>query len=49
MQRPEVEIERKLTEHIPNFLLELRQGFAFVGRQVHLEVGGDDFCIDLLF
>ena len=42
-------IERKLTEHIQNFLLELGQGFAFVGRQVHLEVGGDDFYIDLLF
>lgn len=32
-----------------SFLLELGQGFAFVGRQVHLEVGGDDFYIDLLF
>jgi hypothetical protein len=31
------------------FLLELGAGFAFVGRQVHLEVGGDDFFIDLLF
>ena len=30
-------------------MLELGQGFAFVGRQVHLEVGGDDFYIDLLF
>lgn len=47
--RWEVEIERKLTEHIQNFLLELGQGFAFVGRQVHLEVGGQDFYIDLLF
>lgn len=49
MPRREVEIERKLTEHIQNFLLELGQGFAFVGRQVHLEVAGDDFYIDLLF
>ena len=49
MPRREVEIERKLTEHIQKFLLELGQGFAFVGRQVHLEVGGDDFYIDLLF
>ena len=31
------------------FLLELGQGVAYVGRQVHLEVGGDDFYIDLLF
>ena len=29
--------------------MELGQGFAFVGRQVHLEVGGDDFYIELLF
>lgn len=49
MPRREVEIEKKLTEHIQQFLLELGQGFAFVGRQVHLEVGGDDFYIDLLF
>ncbi len=49
MPRREVEIERKLTEHIQSFLLELGQGFAFVGRQVHLEVGGQDFYIDLLF
>lgn len=46
MPRREVEIERKLTEHIQSFLLELGQGFAFVGRQVHLEVGGQDFYID---
>lgn len=49
MPRRAVEIERKLTEHIQSFLLELRQGFAFMGRQVHLAVGGDDFYIDLLF
>lgn len=49
MPRREVEIERQLTEHIQKFLLELGQGFAFVGRQVHLEVGGDDYYIDLLF
>ncbi len=49
MPRREIEIEKQLTEHIQNFLLELGQGFAFVGRQVHLEVGGDDFYIDLLF
>ncbi len=49
MPRREVEIERQLTEHIQSFLLELGQGFAFVGRQVHLEVGRNDFYIDLLF
>lgn len=49
MPRREIEIERQLTEHIQSFLLELGQGFSFVGRQVHLEVGGDDFYLDLLF
>lgn len=49
LPRRELELEKKLTEHIQDFLLELGQGFAFVGRQVHLEVGGDDFYIDLLF
>jgi predicted nuclease of restriction endonuclease-like (RecB) superfamily len=47
--RREIDIERSLTKHIEKFLLELGQGFAFVGRQVHLELGGDDFYIDLLF
>lgn len=47
--RREAELERKLVDHIQQFLLELGQGFAFVGRQVHLEVGGSDFYIDLLF
>ncbi|MCX9157798.1 PDDEXK nuclease domain-containing protein [Niveibacterium sp. 24ML] len=45
----EREIEAALVQHITQFLLELGAGFAFVGRQVHLEVGGDDFFIDLLF
>ena len=47
--RRELEIEKKLTEHIQDFLLELGRGFAFVGRQVELEVGGDTFRIDMLF
>jgi predicted nuclease of restriction endonuclease-like (RecB) superfamily len=42
-------IEEQLTQHITKFLLELGQGFAFVGRQYHLKVGGSDFYIDLLF
>lgn len=42
-------IESALVRHISRFLLELGAGFAFVGRQVHIEVGGDDFYIDLLF
>ena len=47
--RRELEIEKKLTEHIQDFLLELGRGFAFVGRQIELEVGGDIFRIDMLF
>jgi predicted nuclease of restriction endonuclease-like (RecB) superfamily len=42
-------IESALVGHMTRFLLELGAGFAFVGRQVHLEVGGEDFFIDLLF
>lgn len=47
--RREAELEQKLIDHIQKFLLELGQGFAFVGRQVHLELGGKDFYLDLLF
>lgn len=42
-------VERALVQHITEFLIELGAGFAYVGRQVHLEVGGRDFYIDLLF
>ena len=45
----EREIEGALVKHVTEFLLELGAGFAFVGRQVLLDVGGDDFFIDLLF
>jgi predicted nuclease of restriction endonuclease-like (RecB) superfamily len=45
----ERELEQKLMDHVQKFLLELGQGFAFVGRQVHLELGDSDFYLDLLF
>ncbi|WP_308389242.1 PDDEXK nuclease domain-containing protein [Acidithiobacillus sp. AMEEHan] len=45
----EREIEHALVKHVTDFLLELGAGFAYVGRQVLLNVGGDDFFIDLLF
>ena len=48
-RRREAEIERSLIEHIEKFLLELGRGFAFVGRQVLLKIGDNDFFIDLLF
>jgi len=47
--RREREVEQALVDHIQHFLLELGAGFAFVGRQVHLEVGDEDFYLDLLF
>ncbi|MCI0462160.1 MAG: PDDEXK nuclease domain-containing protein [Gemmataceae bacterium] len=45
----ERELQRGLLAHIRQFLLELGAGFAFVGENVHLEVGESDFYIDLLF
>ena len=42
-------MEDRLTTHITRFLLELGQGFSFVGRQVHLEMGGQDYYIEMLF
>jgi len=45
----EREIERGLVAHIREFLLKLGAGFAFLGQQFSLEVGGEDFFIDLLF
>ncbi len=47
--RREREVEQALVDHIQRFLLELGSGFAFVGRQVPLEVGDQDFVVDLLF
>jgi predicted nuclease of restriction endonuclease-like (RecB) superfamily len=47
--RREREVEQALVDHIQRFLLELGAGFAFVGRQVHLEIGDHDFYVDLLF
>lgn len=45
----ERELETGLVGHLERFLLELGQGFAFVGRQYHLEVSDKEFYIDLLF
>ena len=46
---PERALENALIARLRDFLLELGSGFAFVGNQVRLEVGGDEFFIDLLF
>jgi predicted nuclease of restriction endonuclease-like (RecB) superfamily len=45
----EREIERAMMQHIRDTLVEMGVGFAFVGRQVRLEVGGEEFFPDLLF
>jgi predicted nuclease of restriction endonuclease-like (RecB) superfamily len=45
----EQDVEQGLIDHIQKFLLELGEGFAFIGRQVHLHVGDEDYYIDLLF
>jgi len=42
-------LEAALLAKIRDFLLELGQGFAFLGSQFHLEAGGQDFYVDLLF
>lgn len=45
----ERDLENSLVEHITKFLLELGAGFAYIGRQVKIQVGERDFYIDLLF
>ena len=44
----ERELEGKLIDHIRNFLLELGQGFAFIGNQYHIELEGEDYYLDML-
>lgn len=45
----EKDIEEQLVKHITSFLLELGEGFSFVGRQVPIKIDDEDFFIDLLF
>ncbi|MBW3599948.1 MAG: DUF1016 family protein [Planctomycetes bacterium] len=45
----ETELQRELLDHLRDFLIELGVGFAFVGSNVHLDVGSEDFYLDLLF
>lgn len=45
----ERDVEQQLTRHLTRFLLELGKGFAFVGRQYHLEIADNDYYLDLLF
>lgn len=45
----EQELEIGLVNNIEKLILELGQGFAFIGRQYHLEIAGDDYYLDMLF
>ena len=45
----ELDIEQQLISNITKLLLELGNGFAFVGKQYHLEIESEDYYIDLLF
>lgn len=45
----ERELQKRLLDHLKDFLLELGKGFALVGTQFPLEVGGQDYYLDLLF
>lgn len=47
-QQREHDLEQALVDRLQETLLEFGRGFAFVGRQVHLDVAGDDFFVDLL-
>ena len=48
-EHTERELEKALIDHITHFLLELGAGFAYMGRQVPLQVGEREFFLDLLF
>ncbi len=47
--RLERDLEQGLVDHVSRFLLELGQGFAFVGRQYRLAIGNSEYHCDLLF
>ena len=42
------DVEIGLVRHVEKFLMEMGAGFAFMGRQYHIEVSGDDYYIDIL-
>ncbi len=45
----EKDLEDAILRELERFLLELGDGFAFLGRQYRLQIGKDDFYLDLLF
>lgn len=48
-KRKEKDFEQEIIQNITEFLLALGKGFSYIGKQYHLEVGGQDFFIDVLF
>ena len=48
-KRKEKDFETEIIQNITHFLLALGKGFSYIGKQYHLEIGGQDFYIDLLF
>ena len=44
----ERDVELGLVKHVEKFLMEMGAGFAFLGRQYHIEVAGDDYYLDML-
>ena len=44
----ERDIEQQLVGHITKYLLEMGNGFAFVAKQKHFQVGNSDFYADLI-
>ena len=48
-KRKEKDLEKEIIQNITDFLLALGRGFSYIGKQYHLEIGGQDFYIDLLF
>jgi predicted nuclease of restriction endonuclease-like (RecB) superfamily len=45
----ELELEKRLTEKIKSFILELGRGFSFIGNQYRLEYNGKEYFVDMLF
>ena len=47
-QYNERDVEIGLVKHVEKFLVEMGAGFAFMGRQYHIDISGDDYYIDIL-
>jgi predicted nuclease of restriction endonuclease-like (RecB) superfamily len=45
----ENELEDKIIDNLQQFIMEMGKGFAFIGRQYRMSIGGKHFYLDLLF